>query len=94
LVPAISTHPRRFAFRTKPCKYFENNCCRYGIKCRFIHDYEKKSQLQKIKEQMEKLNFGIESKMEGFQKINSGIDKKFEEFQIACINQSRCSQKK
>ena len=88
LVPAISTHPRRFAFRTKPCKYFENNCCRYGIKCRFIHDYEKKSQLQKIKEQMEKLNFGIESKMEGFQKINSGIDKKFEEFQIACINQS------
>ena len=37
---------------------------------------------------MEKLNFGIESKMEGFLKINSGIDKKFEEFQIACINQS------
>ena len=28
----------RYSVQTKPCKYYELGCCRYGKKCRFFHD--------------------------------------------------------
>lgn len=32
-------HRRLFKYyRTKPCKFFQSGCCRYGKRCRFIHD--------------------------------------------------------
>ena len=29
---------QRKAFRTKPCRYDQNGSCRYGRKCRFLHN--------------------------------------------------------
>ena len=45
LVPALNgrnicckNNSQRKAFRTKPCRYFQNGSCRYGRKCRFLHN--------------------------------------------------------
>ena len=43
LVPAanclrFNNKSRRYSFRTKPCYFYAKGMCRYGSKCRFIHD--------------------------------------------------------
>ena len=57
----------RYSIRTKPCKYFELGCCRYGKKCRFFHDPRGPRRFV--------------SEEEISKKILIELDKKFEEIQ-------------
>jgi len=58
---------RKYAYRTKPCKYFENGCCRYGRKCRFIHTTNSKP--CEAKQRVDILKLEMEKKLEEFQTI-------------------------
>ena len=58
---------RKYAYRTKPCKYFENGCCLYGRKCRFIRTTNSKP--CKSKQRVDVLKLEMEKKLEEFQTI-------------------------
>jgi hypothetical protein len=81
LLPAIKGNKKPWisSYKTKPCKYFALNSCKYGSRCFFRHDKcIQKSQEwsdQKFKELEKKINEEFHKQLEHQKRLEKKIDK-------------------
>ena len=66
-----------YSYKTKPCRFFALNICRYGSRCYFRHDHIHKSQdwaVRNFKALEQKINEQIQNQLEFQERMEKKID--------------------